>query len=157
MLLTVFYKSFYNFFLNLGFACIQGRKTFKFKSRKNRWKFTISPFFATGLIILAKGMKQCTTSENHFLKNTCNLGHSTVQCSVCSITFFTLFIEMANKGESKQCCTKRNTINTSNLMLYVLWKNLCKIMKHSTWSVIFLQLTDIALPFISYPSMKRCR
>ena len=29
----------------LGFACIQGGKTSKFKSRKYQWKFTFSPFY----------------------------------------------------------------------------------------------------------------
>ena len=63
---------------DLGFACFQGGKTSKFKSRKNRLKSTFSHIFFYRTYYFGKrhDMKQCTTFKNHFLKNTCNLRHS---------------------------------------------------------------------------------
>ena len=65
---------------DLDFACFQGGKTSKFKSRKNRLKSTFSHFFFYRTYYFGKrhDMIQCTTFKNHFLKNTCNLRHSNV-------------------------------------------------------------------------------
>ena len=65
---------------DLGFACFQGGKTSKFKSRKNRLKSTFSHIFFYRTYYFGKrhDMKQCTTFKNHFLKNTCNLRHSNI-------------------------------------------------------------------------------
>ena len=66
---------------DLDFACFQGGKTSKFKSRKNGLKSTFSPIFFNRTYYHGKrhDMKQCTTLKNHFLKNTCNLRHSNAQ------------------------------------------------------------------------------
>ena len=74
----MFYESFYVFFLicsliyflleykkttRSGFACIQGGKTSKFKSRKNRRKLTFIPifFYRTYYFVKRHDMKQYTT------------------------------------------------------------------------------------------------
>ena len=68
---------------DLDFACFQGGKTSKFKSRKNRLKSTFSHFFFYTTYYFGKrhDMIQCTTFKNHFLKNTCNLRHSNARKS----------------------------------------------------------------------------
>ena len=87
------YERFYDFFLDLKFDifslecmktirswfCLNSRgKNFKVQIKKNRWKFTFIPiiFYSTYYFDKRHDMKQCTTFKNHFLKNTCNLGHS---------------------------------------------------------------------------------
>ena len=69
---------------DLGFACFQGGKTSKFKSRKNRLKSTFSHIFFYRTYYFGKrhDMKQCTTFKNHFLKNTCNLRHSNLHTKI---------------------------------------------------------------------------
>ena len=84
---------------DLDFACFQGGKTSKFKSRKNRLKSTFSHIFFYRTYYFGKrhDMIQCTTFKNHFLKNTCNLRHSTVHCTGPDSRFFT------NKSFSAVC------------------------------------------------------
>ena len=74
---------------DLDFACFQGGKTSKFKSRKNRLKSTFSHFFFYRTYYFGKrhDMIQCTTFKNHFLKNTCNLRHSIVQYCDAAFSF----------------------------------------------------------------------
>ena len=63
---------------DLGFPCIQGGKTAKFKSKKNGENLleVLFSFYRTYYFGIRQDMKQCITFKSIFLKNTYNLVHS---------------------------------------------------------------------------------
>ena len=79
---------------DLGFAVLKGEK---FQS----WKFTFCQFFyMTYYSGKRHDMKQCTTFKNHFLKNTCYLGHSKL---VITKPFSLYFCKKIFKDETHVC------------------------------------------------------
>ena len=63
---------------NLVFACIQGEKLQSLNQEKIDENSLIF-LYRTYYFGKRHDMKECTSFKKHFLKNTCNLGHSNQQ------------------------------------------------------------------------------
>ena len=105
---------------DLNFACFQGGKTSKFKSRKNRLKSTFSHFFFYRTYYFGKrhDMIQCTTFKNHFLRNTCNLRHSSTHPSLIQ-KFIKTYLQNGQWGMIKVSCgSSKLVLPNSELLLF---------------------------------------